>query len=49
MRELVAAIVLGGIAFVVLAIVVKTLVIAIVAGVVVFILVGFVPRMISRS
>ncbi|MGI8800815.1 MAG: hypothetical protein ACR2KV_01380 [Solirubrobacteraceae bacterium] len=48
MRELVAALVLGGIAFVVLAILVKTIAVAIVAAVVVFLLVGFVPRMISR-
>jgi hypothetical protein len=47
MRELLAAIVFGGIVFVVLAILVKTLAVAIVAGVVVFILVGFAPRMIT--
>ncbi len=48
MKELLAALILGGIAFVVLAIVVaKTIVVAIVAGVVVFLLVGFVPRMIA--
>lgn len=49
MRELLAAVVLGGIAFVVLAILVNGLAVAIVGGVVVFLLVGFVPRTISRS
>lgn len=48
MTELLAAIVAGGIVFVVLAIIVKTLAVAIVAGVIIFILVGFLPRMISR-
>ena len=47
MKELLAAIVLGGIAFVVLALIVKTIAVAIVAGVVVFLLIGFVPRTIT--
>jgi len=38
--------VFGGIVFVILAIIVKTIAVAIVAAVVVFILVGFAPRMI---
>ncbi len=47
MKELLAAIVIGGIVFVILAILIKTIAVAIVAGVVVFLLVGFVPRTIS--
>jgi len=47
MRELLAALILGGIAFVVLAVLIKTIAVAIVAGVVVFLLVGFVPRILS--
>ncbi|MGI8558570.1 MAG: hypothetical protein ACR2ND_09715 [Solirubrobacteraceae bacterium] len=49
MKELLAAVVLGGIVFVVLAVIVtKTIAVAIVAGVVVFLLVGFVPRSLGR-
>lgn len=45
MRELLAAIVVAGITFVVLAIVVKTIAVAIVGAAVMFIIVGFGPRM----
>ncbi len=49
MIELVLAIILGGIAFVVLAIVVKTLAVAIVGGVVVFIAAGFGRRVYQEA
>ncbi len=47
MAELGIALVLAGVAFVVLAIVVKTMVVAIVAAVVVFIAVGFGRRIVA--
>lgn len=49
MIELVLAIILGGIAFVVLSIVVKTLAVAIVGGVVVFIAAGFGRRVFQEA
>jgi len=49
MIELVLAIILGGIAFVVLAVVVKTLAVAIVGGVVVFIAAGFGRRVVQEA
>lgn len=49
MLELVLAIVLGGLTFVVLAIAVKTIAVAIVAGVVVFVAAGFGRRVIQDA